>query len=72
MLRGRLFGGMYDLQGQGIPFILPIKQGLVIEAVQNDRKLKRPLYQDFRIRCGAFEKNDNRRNKPWNSKRLYV
>lgn len=38
-------GIMYDLQGQGIPLILPINQENVVTAIQHDTKLKKPLYE---------------------------
>lgn len=38
-------GVMYDLQGQGIPLILPINQENVVTAIQHDTKLKKPLYE---------------------------
>lgn len=37
-------GVMYDLQGQGIPVIMPIDQEQVIRAIQTDSKLSKPLY----------------------------
>lgn len=38
-------GTMYDLQGQGIPLVLPINQEEVVTAIQHDTKLKKPLYE---------------------------
>lgn len=37
-------GVLYDLHGQGIPFIFPIDQKQVVKAVQLDTKLSKPLY----------------------------
>lgn len=37
-------GVMYDLQGQGIPLIMPIDQKLVLEAIQTDSKISTTLY----------------------------
>lgn len=37
-------GVMYDLAGQGIPFILPINQEQVAKAIQTDSKLSKSLY----------------------------
>lgn len=37
-------GVMYDLQGQGIPVIVPIDQEAVTKAIQTDSKLSKPLY----------------------------
>ena len=38
-------GTLYDLQGQGIPLILPINQEEVVQAVQIDSKISKGLYQ---------------------------
>ena len=37
-------GTMYNLQGQGIPLILPIDQEQVVAAIQNETKLSNDLY----------------------------
>lgn len=37
-------GTMYDLQYQGIPLILPIRQDQVVQALQTDSKLSQGLY----------------------------
>lgn len=37
-------GAMYDLQGQGIPLILPINQDEVVYALQNNPKLSKSYY----------------------------
>ena len=37
-------GTMYDLQGQGIPLILPIDQEAIVRAVQTDSKISQGLY----------------------------
>lgn len=37
-------GVMYDLQGQGIPLIMPIDQKAVTQAIQIDSKLSKSLY----------------------------
>lgn len=42
-------GIMYDLQGQGIPLILPINQENVVTAIQHDTKLKKPLYEALAV-----------------------
>ena len=39
------FGTLYDLQGQGIPLILPINQEEVVQAIQIDSKISKGLYQ---------------------------
>ena len=38
-------GTLYDLQGQGIPLILPINQEEVVQAIQIDSKISKGLYQ---------------------------
>jgi len=40
-------GTMYDIAGQGIPFIIPIDQKQVVRAVQLDSKLKESLYKSL-------------------------
>lgn len=40
-------GTMYDLQGQGIPLVIPIDQELVSKAIQHDTKLKAPMYEEL-------------------------
>ena len=37
-------GAMYDLQGQGIPLIIPIDQEQVVAAIQHETKLSESLY----------------------------
>lgn len=38
------FGTLYDLQGQGIPLIIPIDQRQVVQALELDTKLSEPFY----------------------------
>ena len=38
-------GAMYDIHGQGIPLVFPINQNDVVNAILNDTKLSRPLYE---------------------------
>jgi hypothetical protein len=40
-------GVMYDLQGQGIPVVMPIDQEQVVKAIQTDAKLKKSLYDSL-------------------------
>ena len=40
-------GVMYDLQGQGIPVIVPIDQEAVTKAIQTDSKLSKTLYDSL-------------------------
>jgi len=40
-------GAMYDLQGQGIPLIIPIDQAQVVEAIKTESKLSEDLYDAF-------------------------
>lgn len=37
-------GTLYDIHGQGIPFVFPIDQAQVVEAVQTDSKISTNLY----------------------------
>lgn len=37
-------GALYDIHGQGIPFIFPIDQAQVVDAVQTDSKISTNLY----------------------------
>lgn len=39
------FGTLYDLHGQGLPFIFPIDQRQVVKALELDAKLSKPFYQ---------------------------
>lgn len=38
-------GTLYDLQGQGVPLILPINQEEVVQAIQIDSKISKGLYE---------------------------
>lgn len=40
-------GTMYDMQGQGVPLVLPIDQEQVVEAIQHETKLKSRLYTEM-------------------------
>ena len=40
-------GAMYDLQGQGIPLVIPIDQEQVVAAIQHETKLSESLYMAF-------------------------
>lgn len=40
-------GTMYDMQGQGVPLVLPIDQNQVVEAIQHETKLKSRLYTEM-------------------------
>ena len=42
--RNGYVGVMYDLSKQGIPIIMPINQDQVVQALQTDSKLSKPLY----------------------------
>lgn len=37
-------GNLYDLHGQGLPFIFPINQEQIVQAIQTDTKLSKNLY----------------------------
>ena len=49
-------GTMYDLQGQGIPLVIPIDQEQVVAAIQHETKLSESLY-------AALGKDTNRLSK---------
>lgn len=40
-------GTMYDLFGQGIPILAPMNQKMIVDAIQNETKLKKSLYQSL-------------------------
>ena len=40
-------GFLYDLQGQGIPFLFPINQKMVVDAIQHQTKLTSSLYREM-------------------------
>lgn len=49
-------GVMYDLMGQGIPFIVPIDQEAVTRAIQLDSKLSKSLYDRLGEDVNALKK----------------
>ncbi len=49
-------GTLYDLQGQGIPFIFPIDQSQVAAAIQHDTKLSKGLYTALGKDIGALKR----------------
>lgn len=40
-------GTMYDLQGQGIPLIIPLDQTQIVSAIQHETKLSESLYESL-------------------------
>lgn len=40
-------GVMYDIHGQGVPFIMPIDQASVVRAIVTDSKLSKSLYESM-------------------------
>lgn len=40
-------GTMYDLFGQGIPILAPMNQKMIVDAIQNETKLKTSLYKEL-------------------------
>ena len=40
-------GTMYDIAGQGIPLIMPIDQNKVLDAILNETKLEKTLYEEL-------------------------
>ncbi len=49
-------GTLYDLHGQGIPLMFPINQEEVVQAIQHDTKLKKPLYEALGYDVGQLKK----------------
>lgn len=52
-------GVMYDLADQGIPFMMPINQKKVIEAMTQDSKLSKSLYESLGYDVDALKKEVN-------------
>lgn len=50
-------GTMYDLQGQGIPLVMPINQKQVIKAIQIDSKLSKSLYDKLGENVNRLKKS---------------
>lgn len=50
-------GTMYDLQGQGIPLMIPIDQEQVVDAVMHDTKLSESLYSSLGKDVATLKKN---------------
>ena len=44
-------GTLYELQGQGVPLIMPIDQAAAVKAIQLDTKLKEDLYKSLDIKA---------------------
>lgn len=49
-------GTLYDLQGQGVPLMMPIDQAAAVRAIQMDTKLSKPLYSALGIDVNALKK----------------
>lgn len=49
-------GVMYDLHGQGLPFIFPIDQNQVVRAIQHDTKLSKSLYDSLGENISVLKK----------------
>lgn len=43
------FQTLYDLQGQGVPLLIPINQKMMTKAIQHDTKLSRKLYSKLGV-----------------------
>lgn len=43
-------GTMYDIQGQGMPIVMPMDQEQIVQAIQHETKLKESLYEAFDIK----------------------
>lgn len=52
-------GTMYDLQGQGIPLVIPINQNQVVKALTNDTKLSKSLYESLGFHVNTLKKQIN-------------
>lgn len=52
-------GTMYDLQGQGIPLVIPIDQNQVVKAITNDTKLSKSLYESLGFHVNTLKKQIN-------------
>jgi SPP1 gp7 family putative phage head morphogenesis protein len=49
-------GTLYELQGQGVPLIMPIDQAAAVKAIQLDTKLSKPLYSALGVDVNALKK----------------
>ena len=56
-------GTLYDLHGQGIPLMFPINQEEVVQAIQHDTKLSKPLYEALGYNVEQLKKDNCRRDK---------
>lgn len=52
-------GTMYDLQGQGVPLVFPIDQEQVVNALINDTKLSKSLYESLGFDVEQLKKEIN-------------
>jgi SPP1 gp7 family putative phage head morphogenesis protein len=43
-------GAMYDMQGQGVPLVLPLDQEAIVDAIQHETNLSTDLYAAFDIK----------------------
>ena len=53
-------GTMYDLQGQGLPFIFPIDQKAIVRAVKLDSKINGSMYSHFGENIEELKKDISR------------
>lgn len=49
-------GTMYDLHGQGMPFIIPIDQNAAVKAILTDSKIKEGLYESLGVDAQKLKK----------------
>lgn len=49
-------GTMYDLHGQGMPFIIPIDQNAAVKAILTDSKIKEGLYEALGVDAQKLKK----------------
>lgn len=50
------FQTLYDLQGQGVPLLIPINQKMMTKAIQHDTKLSRKLYSKLGVDITKLDK----------------
>ena len=48
-------GTLYELQGQGVPLMMPIDQAAAVKAIQLDTKLSKPLYTALGVDIDALK-----------------
>ena len=49
-------GTMYDIQGQGIPLVMPIDQAAAVKAIMTDSKISKGLYNSLGVDVNGLKK----------------